>query len=483
MIARFARLGLAGTVLAACTGGADVAGEDPAVPSDPPVTGPTSQPPTSPPTTPPEPTTPPPPTVGVGSLVFDGDTLPTNLLVVSLDTTRRDHIGRFADPALPSDTPNLDAVLDTAYVLENHRSCANWTGPSMTCVTSGNNPMENGFWPWADDDAIDHTPPRTYRTLAGRLSEAGWQTTLVTANSVFSSDLGLDAGFDRQVRVDWQPAPDVAAAGLAEAQALSGASPWYLHVHFIDPHGNYCAPEEYVDLAGIADLGWSADDVCNDTYGPGYQWWSQPPQWQQALIDTYEALYRGELRYWDTTFGQFWTELDARGVLDDTLVVFVTDHGQQFFEHGGHGHGLYLGTEENASTAAFWAKNLHPGAWTGLTLHQDLTQTLFDLYGISGQTSGMTVGTGAPDRAVRAMNYWGVWDGPHLSIVKGERQLLFDWWGDRAFYRLDTDPGALVDVYDPNDPDVADLWTDMDAWIADIRAYWPHLPPPTQPGP
>jgi len=83
------------------------------------------------------------PTVQVGALVFD-EHLPTNLLVISLDSARRDTIGRFSGSA---DTPNLDAFLEGSLVLENHRSCSNWTAWSMTCVLSGRNPMDNGFAP------------------------------------------------------------------------------------------------------------------------------------------------------------------------------------------------------------------------------------------------------------------------------------------------------------------------------------------------
>src|SRR5687768_9669747 len=79
----------------------------------------------------------------VGGLVFHG-ALPRNLMVVSVDTTRRDFLSYFSGSGL---TPNLDAILNQSYVLADHRSCSNWTGPSMTCVVSGKTPGENGFWP------------------------------------------------------------------------------------------------------------------------------------------------------------------------------------------------------------------------------------------------------------------------------------------------------------------------------------------------
>lgn len=419
-------------------------------------------------------------TVTLGTLVFDV-ALPKNLLMVSLDTTRRDVIGRFDGG---TDTPELDAFLEGAVVLEEHRSCSNWTGPSMTCAISGRTPLENGFWPWSFDPQVRTLPPPDYKTLASHLTTAGWSTTIVTANEVFSSDIGLDPGYQREVRQDWVPAPWVADSALVEVDTLmAGDAPWFLHVHFIDPHGGYCAPEEYIDGEALPEIGVPSEQVCDDVYAedPGYLEHDEP--WQEGLVELYRELYRGEVRYWDKEFGEFLVDLDARGALDDTLVVFLTDHGQQFYERGNHGHGIALGSEENRAVAAFWAKNLHPGVWSGPTLHQDLTETLFRMYGVQTElpTSGLVVGTAPSDRAIRSMDYRG--GSLRMSVVKNDRQLLYDWWGEHHYYRLDTDPGALQDVYDPADPEVVDLWAEMEAFAGDIEATWTHLPTPNQLGP
>lgn len=423
--------------------------------------------------------------VTLGALVFDGG-LPRNLLVVSLDTTRRDAIGRFSGT---TDTPELDAFLQSAFVLEDHRSCSNWTAPAMTCVVSGRNPMENGFWTWSDDPNVPGKPSPSYKTLANHLTDAGWATTLVTGSEVFSSDTGITGDYAREVREDWVPAPWVAESALHEAATLQAHAevPWFLHVHFIDPHGSYCAPDEFVETGDLPDIGLDVMATCDDPEADPYAADSDiradDEIWREDLADTYRELYAGEVRYWDQEFGRFWNALDASGALDDTLVVFVTDHGQQFFEHGSHGHGRYLGSEENRATAAFWAKNLRPGVWAEPTVHQDLAQTLFAMVGVAPElpTSGLVVGTAGADRTIRAMDYMA--GALRLSVVKDDRQLLYDWWGERALYRLDVDPDGLEDVYDPADPDVVALWSDMDTWVADVRSAWPHLDPPVAAGP
>jgi arylsulfatase A-like enzyme len=438
-------------------------------------------PPAPAPTTPPEPD----PEPTVGALAFEGS-VPSRLLVISLDTTRRDHIGWFSGSGL---TPNMDRVMDEAVVLENHRSCSNWTGPSMTCVISGRTPMENGFWPWTGDPEVRQYPLPGYGldTLPGRFTDAGFATTLVTANGVFSLDLFTSAGFENEVRVDWQPASEVSARALEVVDDLQFETrPWYLQVHFIDPHGSYCAPEEYIEGAGLPDLGLSREEWCYDSYGAqsNVYWYAELPEDREALISWLEVEYAAELRYWDAEFGRFWNELERRGVLEDTLVAFVTDHGQQFYERGGHGHGITLNSEENRSTSWFWARNLAPKVITTSTFHPDVTATLYDVFDVEPtlDQTGMTVGTAPPDRATHAIS---AWDGGsvQLQVARGDLELLYDWQGGRAFYRLDDDPLGLVDVYDRRDPDVVALWEDLEVWIAEVREQWPHLGPPVDPGP
>jgi len=411
-------------------------------------------------------------------LQFTGDP-PENLLIVSLDTTRRDYIGRFAGTG---NTPHLDEVLAEGVVLENHRSCSSWTAPSMTCVTTGLTPYELDWWPWSSDGAVDGFDV-DLPTLAGQLlNQVGYKTTLVTANSVFDVGLNFDRGFETVIHPSWQPANIVTDDGLEEASKLTAQSqPWYLHVHYIDPHGAYCPPDEYVDADDYVDMG---EDICTQGYSMAYDYWFAPQEWKDTFKNDIVELYDAEIEFWDVEFGRLWDDLDAMGALDDTLVVFVTDHGEQIYERGNLGHGIALGSEENRSTAMFWAKNIVPQAWTGNTLHQDIAVTLQDFFGVTPPDvpSGTIVGLAPADRAIRGMIYWGP-GYMRLSITKEEQQLLYDWWGEKHYYDLTFEPTGLVDLYDSADPVVQDLWVDMDAFVDEIAATWPSVGVPVAQGP
>lgn len=458
---------------------------DPATTTSEPTTGPTPTDTTQTPTGPPTTTTVSTESGDTGTagpqsvLQFTGKP-PENLLIISLDTTRRDRIGRFG---YYGNTPNLNAKMAEGVALDNHRSCSSWTGPSMTCVTTGSTPFDQNWFPWTSDPEVsnwnDDIP-----TLARQLRfQKGFHTALVTANGVMGPFLPLANGFEVVQNLDYQPAANVTDAGLSEAQALVGGdAPFYLHVHYMDPHQPYCPPDDYVEDQYYTPL---PNDVCTWFWYLAGAFPYQSEGWRQTFMGNTLELYDAELDYWDVEFQRLWDGLDAMGALDDTLVMFVTDHGEQFYERGGWGHGNTLAAEENRSTAMFWAKNIIPQAWTEPTVHEDLGTTLIDYFGTKPQIgpTGVVVGMAPADRPLRAMLYWSGGGSAQLSIVQGDLQLTYNFWGEKHLWDYSLDDAGMNDFYDPNDPDVQALWVPMQAYIDEVLAKWPSSGPTTNSGP
>ncbi|MEZ4241665.1 MAG: sulfatase-like hydrolase/transferase [Myxococcota bacterium] len=421
-----------------------------------------------------------------GALAFDGPP-PSNLLIVSLDTTRRDFIGRYAGN---DNTPNLDAVLEQAVVLDNHHSCSNWTAPSMTCIMSGRTSFENGFWTgFRNDPNLTQMPPADYDTIPAYLSELGMANTLVTASEVYAPQYGIPGGFDRIVERTWEPAEIVTTVGLQELETLrAGGAPWMFQIHYIDPHNSYCAPDVWLDPENYVDFPYDLCPGGDDEHQVVYDLEDQYPTWpadqQQAFLNNIRERYRAEVAYWDSEFGRFWTEAGASGALDDTLVLFVTDHGEQLFDRGYIGHGKLFGTEENMSVAAFWATNLAPAVVDKVTVHQDLTETIYKIFGVTPArpTQGIVVGAGGPDRVVDGMNYW-TGDRVTMFAANQDHHMTYDFWGNRKLYDLTTDPAATTDLYAPSDPDVVALWDELLPFVNEISSTWTFLDPPVNPGP
>ncbi len=416
------------------------------------------------------------------ALVFAGDH-PQNLLVLSLDTTRRDRIGLYSGR---DTTPNLDAVFGRGVVLDDHRSCANWTAPSMLCAMTGRSPLDDDFWPSAIYDELADlripVTPSKLPTLATLLAQRGYAAGLVTANTVFSplnSEAMVEGYYEINVEA-WGGAAGVVADGLPMLARLAGSGPWFGHLHFIDPHTPYTAPREY--NTGLADLDPDGEfpwDVTDNAQASALiaAWPSLTPEMQELARQLLLAVYDGELRYWDAQFGALWQELDAGGYLDDTLVVVFADHGEQLGEHQDFHHGQSLHPEETRVPAAFWARNLVSGRWAGPTMHQDLAPTI--LAALASEPNdehlGAVVGLGADTRNRFAFCYLPGYCETGMSLVLGPYQLTYEWSGKRSFYDLAADPEAHEDRWDASDPIASALWMELQPEVVAVEARWPFL--------
>ena len=421
----------------------------------------------------------------VAALQFDGER-PQNLLLISVDTTRRDQLGLTSGL---DTTPNLDAILAEGVVLEDHRTCSNWTAPSMMCAVNGRWPLADGFWPtgvfdYAADARIPVTP-EGLPTLASLLAERGYATGLVTSNTVFSdwNSPNIVAGYTAMANTDWAAAPTVTAEALAMVEGmLEGRQPWFVHVHYIDPHGPYVAPESYATelkkLEHGGDFDWDVTDS-NQVYSLMSSWpWLTEAETLIAREYLF-AVYRAELRYWDDSLGTLWRQLGAMGALDDTLVVFYSDHGEQFGEHEQFQHGKSLNPEENRVLGGFWAANMVPGRWAGPTQHQDLAPTVLDALVLEATDlhEGTVVGLAPDDRSLFSFCYLVGYCDPVMSIVKNDVQLIYHWNGKRFLYDVALDPEATTDLWSETDPTAIALWAELQPQVQAVAHRWPFLAP------
>ncbi len=381
---------------------------------------------------------------------------PRSVLVITLDTTRRDYLGRYAGD--PEATPTLDGLMDQGLVLEDHRSCSDWTWESVICAQTGRLPWHLGLR-WSGEGGGAEPYPEEAPLISRALYELGFQTALVSAQSYIGGGLGLEGGFQHvSFRADATAEELVERTGWVLA-GLDPDRPWYLHLHLMDPHDIYTPPAEYL---GALD---ALDPLPYDLGADGgylelvNNWSTMGPELRELATAHLQARYRGELRYLDDQLARLWELLDAGGWLDRTLVLIWTDHGEQLYQHGVLTHGGGLFDEENRAAAVFWSRDLlAPGSYLGPTSHQDLWPTLLDALGLADpiEMEGYVVGSRPADTPRHALHYRG--PDTDQAVVLGGAKLLYNWAGRAAFYRLGDDPGETEDRYDPEDPEVIALW-------------------------
>jgi arylsulfatase A-like enzyme/Tfp pilus assembly protein PilF len=293
-----------------------------------------------------------------------------NLLLITIDTLRADALGCYG--GRPETTPKLDQLAREGVRFESAYAHVPLTLPSHTSILTGRYPFEHGI-----RDNAGYRFDGRYQTLATVLHRRGYATAAFVSAFPLDRRFGLDAGFDRYddrygERSSWHKESIVerpAAATWAAAQPWleqQRAGPWFLWLHFFDPHSPYEPPAgEPREIAGLP--------------------------------------YLAEAHYADKIVGQVLAQIRARA--EPTLVVVTADHGESLGEHGEQTHGIFA---YDATLRVPWlmaGPTLPRGRVVkGLSRHIDVLPTLLELLrldvpeGLPGKSLLAQVLSAAPTR-------------------------------------------------------------------------------------
>ncbi len=264
-----------------------------------------------------------------------------NVLFILVDTLRRDHMTPYGYHR--DTTPEISRWLATpGTVLEDAYSQAPWTLPSVVSFLTGRSPGE-----MLGADLSTYGIPEKVPTLAERLAALDYQTGGFIANPA----LHAGAGFERGFQTFYAPPADLEWMRHHADELTARARPWleahqrqpfFLYVHYIDPHDPYENPD-IVDNRSPFETGYG---------GPVTGEWIHgiyngrvPLQDLRRDLFHIEALYDSEIRYVDRYIGELLSTLEPE-VLGRTLVVLTADHGEELYDHGGWKHGQTLYDEQ-----------------------------------------------------------------------------------------------------------------------------------------
>jgi arylsulfatase A-like enzyme len=400
------------------------------------------------------------PQVGNSVIKFYGR-IPKNLIFLSIDTTRKDHLTRYGGKSL---TPFLDKIAAQGVTLDDHMQCSDWTFGSTTCTLAGTYNIERGHLPRLNgtDEQRPKVPEGT-PFLATWLGQAGYYSVIVSGNDWLSANWGNTQGYDESLVPTGNALSvwDLGEREMREAIDRGDADKWFLHLHFMEPHASYDPPAEDIQNPDNVPP-WPEDLTDRDTH---YKWrdeWPALSPDDQALLNAnLQILYDGEIRSIDQRLSDIWDQMDKEGYLDDTLVVIWNDHGEQFWEHDHQTHAFSLNREENDGFAIFWSRNIVTNHYDGPTASIDLVPTVLDLLDVPrpDEVTGWVTGTAPADRARFAETLARL--GGLNSIQLDGLKLQYYWNGTLQFYDRNADPTETTNLYDPQDPRVLDLWSQL----------------------
>ncbi|MGA7617342.1 MAG: sulfatase-like hydrolase/transferase [Thermoanaerobaculia bacterium] len=237
-----------------------------------------------------------------------------NILLITLDTTRADHLGCYGDTR--AETPRLDRLAREGILFEHCITPTAYTLPSHSSIMTGTYPPYHGVRINGNAGLAEANV-----TMAERLRQDGYRTGGFVGAFVLDGRWGLNQGFDRydddfQIGADQRldlagvqrPANQVVDAALKWLDE-PGPKPFFAWVHLYDAHTPYEPPEPFRSR-------FTSDDP--------------------------SSLYDGEIAFVDSQVGRLLDALSARGLAKDTIVVVVGDHGEGLGSHGESEHGYFI---------------------------------------------------------------------------------------------------------------------------------------------
>lgn len=230
-----------------------------------------------------------------------------NILLISIDTCRADYLSCYGYKQ--KITPNIDAVAQTGFLFLNTITSVPQTLPAHSTMLTGTTPLYHGI-----HDNLGYQLASSNITLAEILKEKNYKTGAVISSFVLDSQFGLNQGFDyyndkfiHEINTSntterlGQEASEFAVKWIKEKRN----EPFFLFLHYFDPHFRYEPPEPYASKFS-------------------------------------DNLYAGEIAYTDECIGIVINALKEMKLYDSTLIIITGDHGEMLGEHGEAEHGYFI---------------------------------------------------------------------------------------------------------------------------------------------
>ena len=264
-----------------------------------------------------------------------------DILLYVVDTLRADHMSCYGYAR--ETTPNIDRFAAENILFRNAYSAASWTRASAATILSGLLPKHN------KTETLDDKLPNEIMTLAEILQENGYYTASFVTNVNLSKSLGFAQGFLKQKEFFNIEQPmtsdklnEKIVTFLDDYLKEKDRKPLFLLVWSMDPHAPY-APLDNVkhlfDIERYSPI---------DTYDFKFveHLWRGTIRPTTSQIEFIKTRYDQEIYFNDRSFGGLMDVMKTSGIYDDALIILTADHGEEFYEHSGVGHGRTLYNEQ-----------------------------------------------------------------------------------------------------------------------------------------
>ncbi|MFH1278794.1 MAG: sulfatase-like hydrolase/transferase [Candidatus Eisenbacteria bacterium] len=406
--------------------------------------------------------------------------LPHVYLLVT-DTTRRDHLSLYGYER--ETTPFLTKMAGEAVFFRNMVSQGSHTIVSTPCILASCYPSEHGITGYSQVLSPHFT------LLSEYLRERGYKTYGYATNPHLGPQSGYSQGFDTyEYDPGWAQTPASFVNGRF-LQWIDGEEgrPVFGFLFYIDMHNPYNCPPEFQRLF---DPEWLGEPVTDWYQGPNNK--PDPPTLRNII-----AQYDGAIAFWDAELGKLVAGLDERGLWENSIFLYTSDHGEEFWEHGywGHNRSLY---EESIGVPL--VISLPPpvklpkmkrasGVVGDVASSVDIVPTVLEYLrimpdpNVRGRSlASLVLGTGDPGPERRAyceeiLNRYGPYDLRGLRSERYKYVMTFQYEGardlDDQFFDLEADPAEMRNAIRDLTDEAEDHRQMLAALVKEISGYAP----------
>jgi arylsulfatase A-like enzyme len=403
-----------------------------------------------------------------------------NIVLVVVDTLRADHVGGYGYER--DTTPTIDGWMRQGVRFDAAIAPSSWSAPSHTTIITGALPTRHQVMGWGQAIAADVRP------MAAVLSDHGYATGLFSSHfALHVAVAGITQGLDAQLVT--RNEDDERVLAEAAAWVRTARQPYFLYLCLMTPHAPYNKYPASYDETLFTDMPLGGEAVFPFT---GDAWIGRGGIPRSVRLGSHDRLgfyvnrYDRSVRYADDLLGRFFDELRAADLLEDTIVVLTSDHGEGLGDHDAFAHELYLyDFLVRVPLIVAWPGRIPAGQrWDAQVSLADIVPTALGLAAVPApsQVDGRDLsqwlrsGTRPDERRLLTAIYR--WRGFDRYMVRSDRyKLIRDaGTGQEELYDLIHDPGEMADLRagGPLPEAYATLRAELDALVARHAAIDPE---------
>lgn len=296
-----------------------------------------------------------------------------NVIILLLDALRADHVGAYGYGR--DTTPNIDKLAEEGILFKNMLAQSSWTKPGTASILTGLYPKNHGaLWspPLAEENVL----------LSEILKENGYSTSAFIANMVAGDVNGFNQGYDNFYDYDdfqklekapYPTADQVNKKLINFIKNLEKTSQQFIYVHYNEPHNPYAPKEKRFSLSTNLNVTEELEELLHQ----------RPASISSDIVRGLIDLYDDEILFNDKMIGEVIDALKEKSMYKNSIIIIISDHGEEFYEHGGFFHGGTLYDEQLLVPWIMQVPKGNPQVMKKQANQIDVVPTILSILGIS----------------------------------------------------------------------------------------------------